>query len=163
MFEIPPLCGNVYRQLLGGVGPVFQALLVSAKALEAIGGLDETIVAYQEWETCIRLAKKFEFGFVLEPTFVYDCRGTDTISKDLLRGAKGYEQILRKHLRDNALQAGPRSVSRHYALLSAAYKMAGDERASRRCSLISHLWWPSPGVLARRLRTAMRQIGQRDV
>src|SRR5438094_3861516 len=78
-FEVPALRGNVYRQLLRGAGPVFQALLVSAKALRAIGGLDEAIVAYQEWDASIRLAKKFEFGFVPEPTFVYDCRGTDTI------------------------------------------------------------------------------------
>jgi GT2 family glycosyltransferase len=107
MLRYRPLCRNVYRHLLGGAGPVFQALLVSAKALEAIGGLDETIVAYQEWETCIRLSKQFEFGFVPEPTFVYHCRGIDTISKHLLRGAKGYEQILRKHLRDIALTGMP--------------------------------------------------------
>lgn len=35
-FEVPALSGNVYRQLLRGAGPVFQALLVSAKALRAI-------------------------------------------------------------------------------------------------------------------------------
>src|SRR5262249_34077173 len=75
-FEVPALCGNVYFQLLRAAGPLFQALLVSAKALQAIGDLDEAIVAYQEWETCIRLAKEFEFGFVPEPTFLYDCRGT---------------------------------------------------------------------------------------
>jgi glycosyltransferase involved in cell wall biosynthesis len=154
-FEVPALSGNVYRQLLRGAGPVFQALLVSAKALRAIGGLDEAIVAYQEWDTAIRLANRFEFAFVPEPTFVYDCRGKDTISKNLLRGAKGYEQILRKHLREIALQAGPRAVSEHYAWLSSEYRSAGDERASRRCRHISYLWWPSPRVPLRKLRAVM--------
>jgi hypothetical protein len=127
-FEVPALSGNVYRQLLREAGPVFQTLLVSAKALQEIGGLDEAIVAYQEWGTAIRLAKRFEFAFVPEPTFVYDCRGMDTISKNLLRGARGYEQILRKHLRDIALRAGPRAVSKHYARLSSEYRIAGGER-----------------------------------
>jgi glycosyltransferase involved in cell wall biosynthesis len=154
-FEVPALSGNVYRQLLWGAGPVFQALLVSAKALQAIGGLDETIVAYQEWDTAIRLAKRFEFAFVPEPTFVYDCQGTDTISKNLLRGAKGYEQVLRKHLREIVLKVGPRALSEHYAWLSSEYRSAGDERSSRRCRYISFLWWPNPRVPLRKLRTAI--------
>lgn len=154
-FEVPALSGNVYSQLLREAGPVFPTLLVSARALQAIGGLDEAIVAYQEWDTAIRLAKGFEFAFVPEPTFVYDCRGTDTISKNLLRGAKGYEQILRKHLRDIALRVGPRAVSEHYARLSSEYRIAGDERASRRCRYISSLWWPSPRVPLRKLRAVM--------
>jgi glycosyltransferase involved in cell wall biosynthesis len=86
--EIPALSGNVYRQLLRGAGPMFQGLLISAKALRAVNGLDEAIVAYQEWDTAIRLAKRFKFAFVREPTFIYDCRGTDTMSKDLLRAAR---------------------------------------------------------------------------
>jgi glycosyltransferase involved in cell wall biosynthesis len=153
--EVPALSGNVYRRLLREAGPVFQALLVSAKALQAIGGLDEAIVAYQEWDTAIRLAKRFEFAFVPEPTFVYDCRGTDTISKNLLQGAKGYEQILRKHFRDIALLAGPHAVSEHYARLSVEYRMGGDEAASRRCRYISFLWWPRPHVALRKLRAVM--------
>lgn len=150
-FEVPPLSGDVYRQLLRGAGPLFQALLVSAKALRTIGGLDEAIVAYQEWDTAIRLAQRFEFAFVPEPTFVYDCRGTDTISKNLLRGAKGYEQIVRKYLFDIALRAGPRAVSQHYARLSSEYRSAGDQRASQRCRCISFLWWPNPRLPIRKL------------
>src|SRR5262249_38057281 len=60
MFDVPALCGNVYRQELRGASPLLQALLVRARALLAIGGLDETIIAYQEWDTAIRLAKQFE-------------------------------------------------------------------------------------------------------
>jgi hypothetical protein len=154
-FEVAHLSGNVYRELLRGPNPLFPALLVSATALQAIGGLDESIVAYQEWETAICLARRFEFAFVSEPTFVYDCRGTDTISRNLVRGAKGYEQILRKHLRDIALLTGPRSVSKHYAWLSSEYRMAGDQRASRRCRYMSYVWWPNPHVPLRKIRKAI--------
>jgi glycosyltransferase involved in cell wall biosynthesis len=154
-FEVPALSGNVYRQLLLGPGPMFQALLVNAKALQEIGGLDEAIIAYQEWDTAIRLAKRFEFAFVPEPTFVYDCRGTNTISKDLLRGAKGYEQIIRKHLPEIALKAGLRAVAEHYARLSSEYRIAEDERASRRCKRFSYLWWPRPLVPLGKLKAVM--------
>jgi glycosyltransferase involved in cell wall biosynthesis len=153
--DVPALCGNVYRQLLRGPGPLLQALLVNAKALQAVGGLDEAIIAYQEWDTAIRLAKRFEFAFVPEPTFVYDCGGLDTMSKNLLRGAMGYEQILRKHLPDIALKAGPRAAAEHYARLSSEYKIAGDECASRRCKRISYLWWPSPSVPLRKVKAAV--------
>jgi GT2 family glycosyltransferase len=154
-FEVPALSGNVYRELLRAPGPLFPALLVSTNAFQAIGGLDEAIVAYQEWDTALRLAKRFEFGFVPEPTFVYDCRGSDTISKNLLRGARGYEQILRKHLREIALKAGPRAIAEHYAQLSSDYRIAGDERAFRRCKRISYLWWPNPRVPLRKLKAVM--------
>jgi hypothetical protein len=130
--------------------------------LQMIGGLDEAIIAYQEWETAIRLARHFEFGFVPEPTFVYDCQGTDTISKHLLRGAKGYEQILKKHLYDIALRVGPRSISGHYARLSSEYKTAGDEAAAQRCRYISYAWWPSPLLLLWKLRKVLSTgVGER--
>jgi glycosyltransferase involved in cell wall biosynthesis len=154
-FEVPALSGNVYRQLLRAPGPLFPALLVSAKALGAIGGLDEALIAYQEWDTAIRLARRFEFAFVPEPTFVYDCRGTDTISKNLLRGAKGYEQIVKNHLPEIVLKTSPRALAEHYARLSSEYRTAGDERASRRCKRISYLWWPNPCVPVRKLRAVM--------
>jgi len=70
-------------------------LLVAKKCIERIGQLDENIVSYQEWDASIRLAKYYRFGFVPEPTFVYDCRQGDSISKDLLRAAKGYEQVFK--------------------------------------------------------------------
>ena len=158
MFDVPSLCGNVYRQELRGASPLLQALLVRARALLAIGGLDETIIAYQEWDTAIRLAKQFEFGFVPEPTFVYDCRGTDTISKNLLQAARGYEQILRKHLREIVLRVGPRAVSEHYRRLSSEYKMAGDEGASRRCRRLSYTWWPNPRKLTPVIRASGRSL-----
>jgi glycosyltransferase involved in cell wall biosynthesis len=161
VFEVPALRGNAYRQVLRGGSPLFPALLIRAEALQAIGGLDEAIVAYQEWETAIRLARLFEFGFVSEPTFVYDCRGTDTISKDLIRGAKGYEQIVTKHLYAIAANTGPRSVSQHYARLSYEYRKAGDDVAARRCKITSFAWWPSPLTLLRKLRAELRS-GRRE-
>src|SRR5262249_21906221 len=62
-FDVPNLRGSIYRDLLAGPGPMFQGMLISAHSFEAIGGLDERVVAYQEWDTAIRLAKICSFGF----------------------------------------------------------------------------------------------------
>jgi glycosyltransferase involved in cell wall biosynthesis len=114
LFNVPALRGGVYPQLLGSPGPMFQAMLISANSFREIGGLDETIVAYQEWDTAIRLGKRFRFGYVNAPTFVYDCRGSDTTSKDERRAAQGYKQVVRKHLLPIMFRLGPRAISNHY-------------------------------------------------
>src|SRR5262249_10913108 len=93
----PQIEGSVYRQLLQGPGPMFQSLLVSKEALVRIGYLDEKVIAYQEWETAIRLAQFYEFEFLPQPTFVYDCRHADAISRNHGRSAKGYEQVFTRH------------------------------------------------------------------
>src|SRR5262249_18357502 len=49
--KVPPLEGWIYRALLCAPGPMFQGLLVTRQALARIGGLDERIVALQEWDT----------------------------------------------------------------------------------------------------------------
>jgi len=132
---------------------MFQGVLATKEAFEKIGYLDEQIVSWQEWDTAIRLAKHYPFGFVAEPTFVYDCRGTDTISKNILRDALGYEQIVRKHILAILLHAGPRALAWHYQSVASRYQMAGDQRAVQRCTLLALLWWPfRPRAILRGLR-----------
>jgi glycosyltransferase involved in cell wall biosynthesis len=151
---VRPMAGRIYRHVLAHPGPVFPALLVAKEALEKIGYLDEQIVSWQEWDAAIRLAKHYPFSFVAEPTFIYDCRGTDTISKNILRDALGYEQIVRKHILAILLHAGPRALARHYRLAASRYQRAGDQRAVQRCTLLALLWWPF------RPRAILRQLGR---
>jgi glycosyltransferase involved in cell wall biosynthesis len=143
LLGVPPIAGWIYRDLLAQPGPVFPTLLVTRKALEKIGYLDEQIVAYQEWDTAIRLAKHYRFGFVAEPTFIYNCQDMDTISKDLGGNALGYEQVFRKHILSIIRHAGPRALARHYQSVASLYQRAGDQHAGRRCTMMAWLWWPS--------------------
>jgi glycosyltransferase involved in cell wall biosynthesis len=145
--------GWAYRQILASPGPMFQGFLVTKAALEKIGYLDELIVAWQEWDTAIRLAKYFPFGFVPEPTFVYDCRGTDTISKNTLRAATGYEQVIRKHTSAILSYTGPRTLAQHYDAVASLYRAAGDQGAARRCKMVAIVSWPRP-------RTILRKVGR---
>jgi glycosyltransferase involved in cell wall biosynthesis len=154
LFNVPALRGEVYSQLLGSPGPMFQAMLISANAFREIGGLDETIVAYQEWDTAIRLGKRFRFGYVNAPTFVYDCQGTDTISKDERRAAQGYKQVVRKHLLPIMFRLGPRAISKHYRVIAQHYSLAGDAKQARIASLGAFLYRPSPRAAVHYARAA---------
>ncbi len=139
-YGTPSIAGQIYRTLLQGEGPMFQGLLVSKRAIEEIDYLDERIVAFQEWDTAIRLAKYYPFGFEAKPTFIYDCRHPDTISKDFLRSGKGYEQVFHKHYWSILRYVGPRALARHYRLAGRWYQLGGNHQAVRRCTAMALLW-----------------------
>ena len=142
LYGVPPLRGNVYRQLLRHPGPFLQALLARWEVLAEVGYLDETIVAWQEWETAIRLSRIAEFGFVPVATFDYDERTPGAISRDSLRAAKGYEQIVRKHRGAILRECGPRALGDHYRTLVSLRSKAADHAGAVRSGVISALWWP---------------------
>lgn len=121
LFGIKPLSGMVYKEILKAPGPVFPTMLLHASTLKEIGDLDESIVSYQEWDTFIRLAKIYEFGFVKEPTFIYHRHTDETISASPLRVARGYEQVVRKHSTDMYKQLGPKGLAHHYIKIAAYY------------------------------------------
>jgi hypothetical protein len=137
---VPTMHGWIYREVLTRSGPMFQALLVSKDALERISGLDERIVAMQEWDTAIRLAKYYQFAFVPLPTFIWDCRANDTISKDRLRDAKGYQQVVQKHFWPMLKCSGPAAICGHYQKLVKRYRWAGAQSAAFKCLFYSRLW-----------------------
>ena len=139
-YPVPPIEGPAYRTLLQGEGPLYQALLVAKQALRRIGGLDPDIVAFQEWDTSLSLAKHFDFAFVPQPTFVYDLRRTDTISKNKLRGAIGFEQVFHKRYGDVLWHCGPGTLASHYRTAAAWYAAAGAKRAVARCEAMGMLW-----------------------
>jgi glycosyltransferase involved in cell wall biosynthesis len=142
LFQLPALEGRVYTKLLEKPGPAFPGLLVSKTAIERIHYLDESIVSYQEWDTAIRLAKTSEFAFVDDPTFIYDCRHANTISKDLLRSAAGYEQVITKHRWPILRYLGPGALASHYTIAAYFYREADDEKNARRCSFRANLLQP---------------------
>lgn len=153
-----PLSGSIYPRLLMNPCPLYQTMLIRADAFREIDGCDETIIAYQEWDTAIRLAKTNCFGFVPEPTFVYDCRGSDTISADLARAARGYWQIVRKHSREIVRTLGFAAMSHHHTQLAQMYRSAGELKSAHNHRLKSFLWRPSPVRIIRKLRAARSQV-----
>ncbi len=152
-YELPPMAGWVYERLLEREGPTFQGLLVSTDALRRINYLDEHILAFQEWDTAIRLAKYYPFGFERRPTYIWDCRTPNTISKDLRRSARGYEEVFHKHYVAILRWAGPRALARHYRVAADWYRRGEDQRAARRCLMLAFLWSSlDPKALSHKLR-----------
>ncbi len=124
--------GRVYETLLRGPATTGY-FLFSRGAISRIGPLDETVRSYQDWDLAIRLAKLYEFGFVEEPTFIWNCWREDTISSDLLREAQGYEQVFTKNLWPILRVLGPRGLAEHYETAAHLYCRANDEDTARRC------------------------------
>ena len=141
---------------------MFQALLVSKKSLSRIGYLDESIVSFQEWDTAIRLAKYYEFGFVADPTFIYDCRREDTISKDLLRTAMGYKQVFLKHRWPILRYSGLRAVAFHLQTIARHYRQANERAKALQYSVLAVALWPFRlGTILRRAERFLRFEFQR--
>lgn len=115
-FNVPETAGDCYRDLLMRPAPLFQAMLVSAEALGAVGYLDEDCPAYQEWDTAIRLARQCEFVHIRQPLFVWVWHESDQISKDLGRALRGYSYVLDRHQADFIRHHGVRAW--RYAKLS---------------------------------------------
>ena len=157
LFGVPPLNGFIYEELLRAPGPTFQGMIVRADAFHEMGELDEDVIAYQEWDTAIRLARRHAFGFVAEPTFVYDCTGNDTISKDLTKCAMGYEYVVNKHRSEIFRRLGPKAMSQHFETIARFYIEAAASDLAAKAKLKSWLWWPSPRRAIRNWRAVVPQ------
>jgi glycosyltransferase involved in cell wall biosynthesis len=140
--NVPRLAGIVHTELLKAPGPLFPTFLVKKEALIRIGGVDESIISYQEWDTAIRLSRCYPFGYVEESTFIYDRCGSDTISSSTLKDAIGYRQIVHKHFKDILIKAGPKTIAQHYVKIARRYKRADRKRTSFCFKLMSRFWWP---------------------
>ncbi|MBX0312660.1 MAG: glycosyltransferase [Sulfurihydrogenibium sp.] len=97
IWKLPITEGKCYELLLQRPSPVFPSILTSKIALFDIGLLDENIIAYQEWDTSIRLSKICEFVHIQEPLFTYHLHSGKTISKDPIKDIQGYFQIVEKN------------------------------------------------------------------
>lgn len=103
--------------LLSGPAPFLQAMLVSRQALERIGGLDEHVPSYQEWDTALRLAHTCRFVEPAEPVFVYHRGGADSISASPLADIRGYERVIEKHRDEILARAGDAAWDKHVRVL----------------------------------------------
>jgi glycosyltransferase involved in cell wall biosynthesis len=151
-YNIPNWRGNVYTNALSREGPMFQALLVKKAALAHIGYLDENVVAFQEWDLSIELARTFAFGFEPRPTFIYDFDSVDAMSRSPVLAAEGYRYIVRKHFWSMLRHIGPNGLAAHYEIIRARYELGRDSRRSRRYQWVVVAWklLNRASVLARR-------------
>ena len=120
-FAMPDVSEDTYKKLLCQTGPMFQGLFIKKSSLEAINYLDEEVVAFQEWDTAIRLAKHNDFVFNVEALFVYNLHEGATISKHKKNNFLGYSYILNKHELEIKKHAGLDVFIAHLKLIQLKY------------------------------------------
>lgn len=101
--------GGCYNRLLITPGPMFPSILVHRDRLEEIGLLDENCLAYQEWDTAIRLARVCEWIHIRKPLFDWSWHAGETISKDARRELIGFRYVINKHRAEIMSVHGPRA------------------------------------------------------
>ncbi len=103
--------------LLQAPAPFLQAMLVSRAALERIGGLDEQVPSFHEWETSIRLAGFCEFVEPADPVFVYHAGRLDSISASGVAYVRGYEYVIDKFRSEIVERCGAETWEWHVRFL----------------------------------------------
>jgi len=117
-FERDPALGVCYTGLTkdygepltrgGASGRIFDAvrrmavptytstLAVRRDAFEAVGGFDEALPCFEDWDLCLRLARDYEFRY-LDESLVVKGTGGDNISAEPERLATAVERLEAKH------------------------------------------------------------------
>lgn len=93
----PAMRGDIYRHLLVKNRMTGGAVVVTRKALNAVGCFDESFLAAENWDLWIRISKEFEVEYVNKPLVNY-LKHAGNMSQDSPRMVQGAWNILQKHL-----------------------------------------------------------------
>ena len=133
----PHYRGAIYSKILCGWSAGTSTFVIKRDYLEKVGGFDENIHAYQEWDLCIRLARICEFDYVPEVMVLYHQHDLPTISKDNLRGAWGFLNIVEKHRTEIMHECDTMALSKHYQSVGRLFIRAGRLDMAKRLFLKS--------------------------
>ena len=114
--------------------------LVRRSCLEAVGGYDESFPRGVDWDLTIRLARRWQFGYVDELLVERRYDG-DNVSGDPAFGDPAYEVAIRERLAEKyraELDAHPDTRERFDARLAKQRGLAALERGGRRAA-VRHL------------------------
>lgn len=147
--HLPTIRGDIYHHLLTSYGVPILTLLIKRECLEKAGPFSVPIRAYQEWDLCIRLARHCEFDFVPDCLAIYHIHSSPTISKDLLRSAWGYLDVVEAHREEILWECGPATLGRHYISAGQQFMLADQSDLARQAFLQAARITPfSPRVIA---------------
>jgi glycosyltransferase involved in cell wall biosynthesis len=89
--------GDVREAVASMAVPTYTStLLVRREALRAVGGFDEQLPCFEDWELCLRLARERRFAFVDEPVVEKGTSG-DNISADPDRLARAARRLTTRY------------------------------------------------------------------
>src|SRR5262249_15931994 len=138
-YSIPKLNGFVYKELLAKPGPCYPCLFVPKKNLVEIGFLDERTPSHQEWDISIALAKQLDFVFIDKPLMIYHIHGGDSISKDRIKEAEGWQYIVEKYRAEILQNMGAKVLAQHYEQIATFYLNAGERQRSYKFFYLAYI------------------------
>lgn len=129
--RIPKFSGNIYKDSLREWIADTNTIVARKSVIMQAGGCDERVRAYQEWDLCIRLSRHAEFYYVPGPVAIYNVHAGPTISKDLLRNANGYLDILSIHHEEILNVLGKKGLALHLVTAAKLFTRASDFDTAR--------------------------------
>ena len=89
--------GEVYDEVRRMAVPAYTStLLVRREAFEAVGGFDEELDCFEDWDLCLRLARDWTFEY-LDAPLVLKGTDADNVSGDPDRLARAVERLFDEH------------------------------------------------------------------
>ena len=127
--RMPSQRGNLWEALLKA-NPVSGTSLVMVRrpCLEAVGGFDEELTSFQDFDLWLRLAANCEFDFVPQVLYKYRLHNVQ-IWTNLDALSKGVERIISKHGQHRGVR---RRFAAHCVRLGREYTLAGEPRKARK-------------------------------
>lgn len=111
-----------------------QTLLVRATLLRDIGGFDEALPRYQDWDLALRVAEKTLFAYVPRPlAILHDTIGS--ISSYPRNDITARLAILRKF--DHLFAQHMRITAHHYLVMSKIARSLGDKATARQMAALA--------------------------
>jgi len=95
-YGVRPGCRDRYEELLRGSYISCQTLVVRRDLLFEVGLFDEALPRLQDWELCLRLAKRHPLVYLQEPLVRVDI-SDDSISRQFPKLAAAANMVLEKH------------------------------------------------------------------
>lgn len=125
-----PKEGNLHNQLLLGNFIATPTVLIPKTFLEKVGGFNEQMPRFQDWELWLRLSAYYPFIWIDEP-LVRVHYTENSISSDMSKMIRGYELIWNLH-KKMFVDAGPEYAAQFLFSYGHNLSLAGDTRKGRR-------------------------------
>ena len=143
---LPPKDFNekmAYSQILTGYNPHLITIIVEKDAIQKVGGFNEAVRAYQEWELNIRLSKAYSYRFINEVLAIYHIHSEPSISKDLGLSANGYLDVITTHREEMIEVCGKKTMAMHYARAGRLFIEAGKLDQANACFKQARFVYPT--------------------